>query len=137
MLVHRTSTFFCLWLPSSSVKVFCLLVKSPRLKNGRTHLILTLQLLSGKLKFAIAEFEQQNRSVNIELDNLKNALCSSNRSRAMAKQNANRAEFKLEISEKVTSDLFDVNKELKKQIEEETSKTESLQNERLIKQKFS
>ena len=36
----------------------------------------------------------------------------------------------LEISEKVTSDLFDVNRELKKQIEE-TSKAESLQKELL------
>ena len=52
----------------------------------------------------------------------------------MAK-NANRVEFKLEIPEKVTSDLFDVNKELKKQIEEETSKAESLPNELLLKSK--
>ena len=62
-------------------------------------------------------------------------LCSSNRSRAMAKENANRAEFMLEISERVTSDHFDVNKELKKQIEEETSKAESLPNELLLKSK--
>ena len=75
-----------------------------------------------KTEFAIAEFEQQNRSLNIELANLKNALCSANRSRAMAKENATRAESKLEISERVTSDLFDENKELKNQIEEATSK---------------
>ena len=84
-----------------------------------------------KTEFAIAEFEQQNRSLKIELANLKNALCSSNRSRAMAKENANRAEFKLEISEKVTSDLFDENKELKNQIEEATSNAESLQTQLL------
>ena len=84
-----------------------------------------------KTEFAIAEFEQQNRSLNIELANLKNALCSANRSRAMAKESANRAEFKLEISERVTSDLFDENKELKSQIEEATSKAESLQSELL------
>ena len=84
-----------------------------------------------KTKFATAEFEQQYHSLNIVLPNLKNALCSSNRSRAMAKEKANRAEFKLEISDKVTSDLFDVNIELKKLIEEETSKAVSLQNELL------
>ena len=84
-----------------------------------------------KTEFAIAEFEQQNRSLNIELANLKNALCSANRSRAMAKENATRAEFKLEISERVTSDLFDENKELKNQIEEATSKAESLQSQLL------
>ena len=49
----------------------------------------------------------------------------------MAKENATRAEFKLEISERVTSDLFDENKELKNQIEEATSKAESLQNQLL------
>ena len=49
----------------------------------------------------------------------------------MAKENANRAEFKLEISERVTSDLFDENKELKNQIEEATSKAESLQSQLL------
>ena len=60
-----------------------------------------------KTELAIAGFQQQNRSLNIELANLKNALCSSNQSRAMAKEKANRAEFELEISEKVSSDLFD------------------------------
>ena len=49
-----------------------------------------------KTDFDIAEFEQQNRSLNIEVANLKNALCSANRSRAMAKENATREEFKLE-----------------------------------------
>ena len=53
----------------------------------------------------------------------------------MAKENANRADFMFEISERVTSDHFDVNKELKKQIEEETSKAESLPNELLLKSK--
>ena len=49
----------------------------------------------------------------------------------MAKENATRAQFKLEISERVTSDLFDENKELKNQIEEATSKAESLQSQLL------
>ena len=84
-----------------------------------------------KTEFAIAEFEQRNRSLNIELANLKNALCSANRSRTMAKENATRAEFMLEISERVTSDLFDENQELKNQIEEATSKAESLQSQLL------
>ena len=53
-----------------------------------------------KTEFSVAEFEQQNRSLNIELINLKNSLWSANMSWAMAKENANRAESKLEISEK-------------------------------------
>ena len=81
---------------------------------------LTAALL--QIEFAVAEFEQPIRSVNIELANLKNTLRSANRSRAMAKENANRAEFKLEISEKVTSDLFNENNVLKTLMEEATPK---------------
>ena len=67
----------------------------------------------------------------MELSNLKASLNCANRSRANAKINADRAESKLEISERVTSDLFEGNKEVKQQLEEATSKTESLQSEQL------
>ena len=82
-------------------------------------------------KFAIAEFEQQNKNLLIELNNLKVSLRCANRSRANAKINADRAESKLEISERVTFDLFEENKEVKQQLEEATSKAESLQSELL------
>ena len=82
-------------------------------------------------EFAIAEFEQQNKNLLIELNNLKVSLNCANRSRANAKINADRAESKLEISERVTSDLFEENEEIKQQLEEATSKTESLQSELL------
>ena len=82
-------------------------------------------------EFAIAEFEQQNKNLLIELNNLKVSLRCANRSRANAKINADRAESKLEISERVTSDLFEENKEVKQQLEEVTSKAESLQSELL------
>ena len=67
----------------------------------------------------------------MELSNLKVSLNCANRSRAYAKINADRAESKLEISERVTSDLFEENKEVKQQLDEATSKTESLQSELL------
>ena len=73
-------------------------------------------------EFAIAEFEQQNKNPLIELNNLKVSLNCANRSRANAKINADRAESKLEISERVTSDLFEENKEVKQQLEKVTSK---------------
>ena len=82
-------------------------------------------------EFAIAEFEQQNKNLLAELSNLKVSLKCANRSRANAKINADRAESKLEISERVTSDLFGENKEVKQQLEEVTSKTEFLQSELL------
>ena len=82
-------------------------------------------------EFAIAEFEQQNRNLLIELSNLKVSLNCANKSRANAKINADRAESKFEISERVTSDLFEENKEKKQQLEEVTSKRESLQSELL------
>ena len=82
-------------------------------------------------EFAIAEFEQQNRNLLRELSNLKVSLTCANRSRANAKINADRAESNLEISERVTSDLFEENKEVKQQLEEVTSKAESLQSELL------
>ena len=67
----------------------------------------------------------------MELSNLKVSLNCANRSRADAKINADRAESKLEISASVTSDLFEENKEVKHQLEEVTSKAESLQSELL------
>ena len=82
-------------------------------------------------EFAIAEFEQQNKNLLIELNNLKVSLRCANRSRANAKINADCAESKLEISERVTSDLFEENKEVKQQLGEVTSKAESLQSELL------
>ena len=66
----------------------------------------------------------------MELSNLKSSLNFANRSRANAKINADRAESKLEISEGVTSDLFEENKEVKQQLEV-TAKAESLQCELL------
>ena len=77
-------------------------------------------------EYAIAEFEQQNRNLLMELSNLKVSLNCANRSRANAKINADRAESKLEISERVTTDLFEENKEIKQQLDEATSKAESL-----------
>ena len=53
----------------------------------------------------------------------------SNRSRANAKLDADRAESKLEVSERVTSDLFEENIEVEQQLEEATSKAESLQSQ--------
>ena len=82
-------------------------------------------------EFAIAEFEQKNKNLLAELNNHKVSLNCVNRSRANAKINADRAESKLEISERVTSDLFEENKEVKQQLEEATSKAESLQSELL------
>ena len=57
-------------------------------------------------EFAVAAFEQQNKNLLTELSNLKVSLNCANRSRANATVNADRAESKLEISERVTSDLF-------------------------------
>ena len=79
----------------------------------------------------MVEFEQQNKSLLIELNNLKVSLNCANRSRANAKINADRAESKLEISERVTSDLFEENKEVKQQLGEVTSRGESLQSKLL------
>ena len=77
------------------------------------------------------KFEQPKRSLSIELNNLKVSLRCANRSQANPKANANHAESKLEVSERVTSNLFDEKKEINQQIDEETSKAESLQAELL------
>ena len=76
--------------------------------------------------FAIAEFKQQNKNLSTEFINLKVSLNCANRSRANAKLNADHVESKLEISERVTSDSFEKNKEVKQQLDEATSKAESL-----------
>ena len=67
----------------------------------------------------------------MELSNLKASLNCANRSRANAKINAGCAESKLEFPERVTSDLFEENKEVKQQLKEATSKAESLRSELL------
>ena len=67
----------------------------------------------------------------MELSKLKASLNCANRSRANAKTNADRAESKLEISERLTSDLFEENEEVKQQLDEAISKAESLQSELL------
>ena len=82
-------------------------------------------------EFAIAEFEQQNKSLLAELSDLKDSIKCAIRSRANAINNADRAESKLEISERFTSDLFEENKEVKEQLQEMTSKAESPQSELL------
>ena len=84
-----------------------------------------------RTEFAIAEFEQENQHLLIELNNLKVSLKCSIRSRANGKANAGRAESKIEISEKVTSDSFQEKKEVNQHFEEVTSKAESLQSELL------
>ena len=82
-------------------------------------------------EFAIDEFEQQNKNLLAELSNLKFSLNCANRSRANAKINADHAECKIENSERVTSDLFEENNEVKQQLDEATSKAKSLQFELL------
>ena len=67
----------------------------------------------------------------IELNNLKVFLNCANRSRATAKTTADRTESKRKFSERVTSDLFEENKEVKQQLDKVNSKTESLQSELL------
>ena len=69
-------------------------------------------------QFTIAEFEQQNKYLLIEHSNLKVSLNCAKISRANAKINADCAESKLEISERVNSDLFEENKEVKQQLDE-------------------
>ena len=106
----------------------------PEPSNFQPDTQLTASLWETELD--IAEFEQQNRNLLMELSNLKAFLNCANRSRANAKINADRAESKLEFSERVTSDLFEENKEVKQQLEEVTSKAESLQSELLESNKI-
>ena len=101
----------------------------PELSNFQPDTQLTASLW--ETEFDIAELEQQNRNLLMELSNLKASVNCANRSRANAKINADRAESKLEISERVISDLFEENKEVKQQLEEVTSKAESLQSDLL------
>ena len=101
----------------------------PEPSNFQSHTQLTASLW--ETEFAIAEFEEQNGNLLMELSNLKAFLNCANRSRENAKSNADRAESKLEISERVTSDLFEENEEVKQQLEEVTSTAESLRSELL------
>ena len=78
-----------------------------------------------KTDFAFAKVKQQDKNFLKS----KILLRCAKRSRANAKAKADRAECKTEISEKVTSDMFDENKEVKQHFEEATSKAESLQPE--------
>ena len=68
----------------------------PESSNFQTDVQLTASLW--ETEPAIAEFEQQNKSLLIEINNLKVSLNCANRSRANAKIKADRAESKLEIS---------------------------------------
>ena len=95
--------------------------------DTQTDCQLTVSLLS--TKFAVAEFEQQDKNLPIEHKSLNNILRRENSSPANAKANADHVESKLEIPEKVTSDLFEENKEVKQQLEEATYKAKSLQSE--------
>ena len=64
-------------------------------------------------EFANAEFQQRNQNLLIEVSILKVSLLCANRSRANAKINTDRAESKQEISDRVTSDLFEEKKRSK------------------------
>ena len=86
-------------------------------------------------EFAIAEFEQQNKNLLFELNILKVSLNCANRSRANARANADRAESNLEIWKRVASGLIEDKKEVKQQLDEAASKTESLQSELLYSNK--
>ena len=141
------NSFSSLYLPSTSsqIDLKCTTPNSNRSNSFKTTLIgiqtdpqssnfqpdtqLTASLWENK--FATAEFEQQNKNLLVEFNNLKVTLNCANRSRANAHINAGRAESKLEISERVISYLFEENKEVKQQLEEATSKAESLQSELL------
>ena len=97
--------------------------------DTQTDCQLTASLWSTEI--AIAEFEQQNTNLLNALNSLKVSFRCANRSRANAKANAHRAESKLDILKKLTSDLFEDNKEVEQELEEATSKAESLQIELL------
>ena len=72
--------------------------------DNQTDSQLTASLWS--VNFAMAEFEQQNKILLLELNSSKAVLRCTNRSRANAKTNADCKESKLEVSEKRTSDLL-------------------------------
>ena len=74
-------------------------------RDTQTNSQLTASLWS--TIFANAYFDQQNKNLLIELNNLKISLNCDNRSQANGETNADRAESKLEISERMTSDLFE------------------------------
>ena len=97
--------------------------------NDKTDSQLTSSLWN--TEFTTAKFQQQNRSLSIELNNPKVSLRCANHSQANAKADVNHVVSKLKISEPFTFDLFEENKEVKQQLDEATSKAESLQTELL------
>ena len=74
--------------------------------NSNTDSQLTASLW--ETEFPLAEFEQQNEAFLQKLSNVKVSLRCANRSRANAKLDANRAESKLKISERVTEEKTEV-----------------------------
>ena len=130
-LAHHNSSCCSNWSQPESVEKNSVAIQTEiETWYTQTDCRLTASLWSSE--FAIVVFEQQNKNLLIEL----NSFRCANRSRANAKANADRAESKLEIPEKVTSDLFEENKEVKQQLEEATSKAESLQSELLEAKKM-
>ena len=120
---------------SNSIETTSIAIQTdPESSNFQPDAQLTASLW--ETEFAIAEFEQQNKNLLAELSNLKVSLKCANRSRANAKINADRAESKLEISERVTSDLFEENKEVKQRLDEATYKAESNKTNILLKKKL-
>ena len=79
-----------------------------------------------KTEFVVAEFEQQNKNHLKKLNSLNFSLRCANISRSNAKTKTDRVKSELKISEKVTSDFFQENKEVEQQLEEATSKAESV-----------
>ena len=69
--------------------------------------------------------------MSMELIIISASLRCAIHSQANAKATADRVESKLKLSERVTSDSFDENKEIKQQLDEATSKAESLQSQML------
>ena len=85
---------------------------------------------------AVADFEQQNKILLTELNFLKVSLRCLNISGANVKVNTDRAEVNLEISDTVTSDLFEENTNIRQQLPEATYRAASLQSEILESNKM-
>ena len=133
---HHTLSYCSNWNQPEPIETNSVAIQTDdKTWDTQTDCQLTASLWSTEL--AIAEFEQQKKNLLIELDNLKDSLRCANPSRASVKPNADRAESELEVLEKVTSDLFEETKENKQQLEEATSKAESLQSKPLEANKTS
>ena len=127
-LTHHTSIYFSnLSKPDPVEKISVAIQTEVETWDFQTDCELTASLWS--TEFANAEFEQQNENLVIELNNFKVSLRCANTSRANAKANADCAKPKLEISEKVSPDLFEENKEVQQELMEATTKAEPLQSE--------